>query len=116
VRSDHVSTVDFDPSTGRHFYFCPEAGRVEVEDAEIATLCLDPEWLVDWLQAEIPIVPRRRALAVSPAEAARLAGIGRTTIYAAISSGELSSLKLGKRRLIVVTSLRAWLQAHQVTP
>jgi len=46
-------------------------------------------------------------IAVSPAEAARLAGIGRTTIYAAISSGELSSLKLclvcefpgqGKRR------------------
>jgi len=55
-------------------------------------------------------------ITVSPAEAARLAGIGRTTIYAAISSGELSSLKLGKRRLIVVTSLRAWLQAHQVTP
>ena len=55
-------------------------------------------------------------IAVSPAEAARLAGIGRTTIYAAITSGELSSLKLGKRRLIVVASLRAWLQAHQVTP
>jgi excisionase family DNA binding protein len=53
-------------------------------------------------------------IAVSPAEAARLAGIGRTTIYAAISSGELSSLKLGKRRLIVVATLRAWLQAHQV--
>jgi hypothetical protein len=62
---DHASTVDFDPSTGRHFYFCSEAGRVEVEDAEIATLCLDPEWLVDWLQAEIPIVPRRRALVPS---------------------------------------------------
>jgi excisionase family DNA binding protein len=47
-------------------------------------------------------------IAVSPAEAARLAGIGRTTIYAAIGSGELSSLKLGKRRLIVVATLRAW--------
>jgi excisionase family DNA binding protein len=55
-------------------------------------------------------------IAVSPAEAARLAGIGRTTIYAAISSGELSSLKLGKRRLIVVAALRAWLQAHEVAP
>jgi excisionase family DNA binding protein len=55
-------------------------------------------------------------IAVSPAEAARLAGVGRTTIYAAISSGELSSLKLGKRRLIVVTALRAWLQAHEVAP
>jgi excisionase family DNA binding protein len=53
-------------------------------------------------------------IAVSPAEAARLAGIGRTTIYAAISSGSLSSLKVGKRRLIAVATLRAWLQAHQV--
>jgi excisionase family DNA binding protein len=51
-------------------------------------------------------------IAVSPA----LAGIGRTTIYTAISSGELSSLKLGKRRLIVVAALRAWLQAHEVAP
>jgi hypothetical protein len=62
---DHAPAVDFDPSTRRHFYFCPEAGRVEVEDAKIATLCLDPEWLVDWLQTEMPIVPRRRALVPS---------------------------------------------------
>lgn len=55
-------------------------------------------------------------IAVSPAEAARLVGIGRTTLYAAISSGELSSLKLGKRRLIVVAALRAWLQGHEVAP
>jgi len=61
---DHATIVDFDPSTARHFYFCAEAGRVEVADADIATLRLDPEWLVDWLQHEIPIGPpaRRRAL------------------------------------------------------
>jgi excisionase family DNA binding protein len=41
-------------------------------------------------------------LAVSPAEAGRLAGVGRTTIYAAISSGELRSLKIGTRRLVAV--------------
>ena len=66
------------------------------------------------LAREAPPNASVEPIAVSPAEAARLAGIGRTTIYVAISSGELSSLKLGKRRLIVVATLRAWLQAHQV--
>lgn len=51
-------------------------------------------------------------IAVSPSEAARLAGLGRTTIYAALSSGELESIKIGTRRLIAVDALRAWLQDH----
>lgn len=53
-------------------------------------------------------------IAVSPSEAARLAGVGRTTIYASISAGELRSIKLGKRRLIAVDALRDWLRAHEV--
>jgi excisionase family DNA binding protein len=52
-------------------------------------------------------------LAVSPAEAARLAGVGRTTIYEAIGSGALRSLKIGKRRLILIVSLRDWLETAQ---
>ena len=51
-------------------------------------------------------------LAVAPAEAARLAGVGRTTLYAALSSGALPSLKLGRRRLIKLDALRAWLDGH----
>ena len=53
-------------------------------------------------------------IAVSPGEAARLAGVGRTTIYASIAAGELRSIKLGKRRLIAVEALREWLRAHEV--
>jgi excisionase family DNA binding protein len=52
-------------------------------------------------------------LAVSPAEAARLAGVGRTTIYEAIGSGALRSLKIGKRRLILIVSLIEWLETAQ---
>ena len=48
-------------------------------------------------------------LAVSPAEAARITGIGRTTLYAALGSGALRSLKIGKRRLITIEALKAWL-------
>ena len=53
--------------------------------------------------------PAIERLAVSPSEAARLAGIGRTTLYEAIGSGALRSLKIGKRRLITVEALREWL-------
>jgi excisionase family DNA binding protein len=52
-------------------------------------------------------------LAVSPAEAARLAGVGRTTIYKTIRSGDLRSLKIGKRRLILIASIREWLETAQ---
>jgi excisionase family DNA binding protein len=55
-------------------------------------------------------------LAVSPADAGHLAGIGRTTIYQAISSGELKSLKVGARRLVAVEALREWLLQHEVRP
>jgi excisionase family DNA binding protein len=55
-------------------------------------------------------------LAVSPAEAARLAGLGRTSIYSALGSGALKSIKIGKRRLIAVEALRACLLSNEVGP
>jgi excisionase family DNA binding protein len=57
--------------------------------------------------------PDRDVIAVSPNEAGRLAGIGRTTIYHAISCGELKSLKIGARRLVTVEALRQWLLKHE---
>lgn len=51
-------------------------------------------------------------LAVSPAHAARLIGIGRTKLYEALGSGSLPSFKIGTRRLIRMTALNDWL-AHQ---
>lgn len=53
-------------------------------------------------------------LAVAPAEAARIMGVGRTTIYEAIGAGVLKSVKIGKRRLITIEALRAWLLANEV--
>ncbi|WP_370286573.1 helix-turn-helix domain-containing protein [Pseudooceanicola nanhaiensis] len=52
-------------------------------------------------------------LAVSPNEAARLCGIGRTTLYAALSSGNLKSVKIGTRRLIMLEALRDWLKRNE---
>jgi excisionase family DNA binding protein len=63
-----------------------------------------------------PSPSKAEPLAVSPGEASRLAGLGRTTIYNALGSGALKSIKIGKRRLITIEALRAWLLAHEVIP
>lgn len=52
-------------------------------------------------------------LAVSPNEAARLCSVGRTTLYAAMSSGDLRSVKIGTRRLITLEALRGWLKRNE---
>lgn len=53
----------------------------------------------------------QKRLALSPAEAARAAGVGRTTLYVALGSGELRSFRYGRRRLIRVESLDEWLRS-----
>ena len=52
-------------------------------------------------------------IAVSPDEAARLAGIGRTSLYAALAKGDLKSIKIGTRRLIKIEAIHEWLATHQ---
>jgi excisionase family DNA binding protein len=46
---------------------------------------------------------------LSVLEACRVAGIGRTKIYEAISAGRLKARKFGKRTLILRTDLREFL-------
>ena len=47
--------------------------------------------------------------AESVADAARRAGVSRTFLYERIAAGELPTVKAGKRRLVRVEALRAWL-------
>ena len=55
-------------------------------------------------------------LAVSPAEAARIAGVGRTSLYRALApGGGLKSFKFGRRRLIRIEALQAWLKRLEET-
>lgn len=54
-----------------------------------------------------------KPIAVAPEEAARLTGLGRTTIFGALKSGALASLKVGRRRLIRIDVLEAWLDSHE---
>jgi excisionase family DNA binding protein len=50
-------------------------------------------------------------LAYSIAEVCEIAGIGRTSIYEAINSGELIARKNGRRTVILSDDLRRWLQS-----
>lgn len=52
-------------------------------------------------------------IAVSPDEAARLAGIGRTSLYAALAKGDLKSIKISTRRLIKIEAIHEWLASYQ---
>jgi excisionase family DNA binding protein len=48
-------------------------------------------------------------LAVSIAEAVRMVGIGRTSLYAAIAAGKLRTRKAGRRTLVETAELRQFL-------
>ena len=50
-------------------------------------------------------------LAVGIMEAARLAGVGRSTIYESINTGDLKARKAGRRTLILRDDLQAWLNS-----
>ncbi|MCH8616353.1 helix-turn-helix domain-containing protein [Sphingomonas sp. SM33] len=47
-------------------------------------------------------------IATSVHEAAHALGVGRTTIYALIQNGRLATFKIGRRTLIPVESLKAF--------
>ena len=49
-------------------------------------------------------------LAYSISEVCELSSIGRTTIYAAIKKGELTTRKAGRRTLITAEALQEWLE------
>ena len=54
----------------------------------------------------------KRALSV--AEAAKAAGVGRTTFFEEIRRGRITALKVGRRTIITVDALDAWLKSLPV--
>jgi excisionase family DNA binding protein len=50
-------------------------------------------------------------LAVPIPEAARMSGLGRSTIYAEISKGNLKIRKVGRRTIVMMTDLREFLDS-----
>jgi excisionase family DNA binding protein len=54
-------------------------------------------------------------ITLSIADVAASTGIGRTKVYAAIKGGELPTIKIGKRTLVLADDLKAWLRKHRIT-
>jgi hypothetical protein len=84
---DHPVHLEFDPRTRRHWHFCPEAGRVMVEDDVLATIRVDPQWVLDWLVSALPITPPVRRRVLVPAVAwhlgdAHIGGTELTVVFA----------------------------------
>jgi excisionase family DNA binding protein len=50
-------------------------------------------------------------LALTIFEACEIAGIGRTSVYAAIARGELAAKKRGRRTLVLVDDLKEWISS-----
>lgn len=54
-----------------------------------------------------------QTLAVSVEEACGLTNLSRPTVYKEINAGRLKSFTQGRRRLIAIESLRAWIAAKE---
>ena len=54
----------------------------------------------------------QQPIAVHIDEAVRLSGIGRTSLYTLITDGRIRTVRLGRRRLVLVESLREFLEGQ----
>lgn len=54
-------------------------------------------------------------LAVKVSDAMKITGVGRTRAYELVSSGAWPSIRLGRRVLIPVAGLKAWIEEMQHT-
>ncbi len=86
---DHAICLEFDVEAGAFRMFCPEAGWTPIADADVASLRVDPSWLVDRLDDALPVLrPRLRRVLVP--ESAWLLGevvCERTSIMTALACG-----------------------------
>jgi len=56
------------------------------------------------------------SLAFTIAQAAKVSGVGRSTIYNELGAGKLQARKLGRRTLILASDLSLWLSSLPVLP
>lgn len=57
-----------------------------------------------------PIKPEIRPITVRIPIAVKMTGIGRSKLYELIGAGEIETIKVGSSRLVIVKSLRAFIE------
>jgi len=66
--------------------------------------------------SSIANIPFQQRVTCTVPEALRVTGLGRTKLYELISRESLRTIKIGRRRLIVVESLLALIPSHSTSP
>ena len=85
----HSTEIIFDAETRRSWMFCAEAGRVWLNDEELATIQVVPSWLPDQLSASLAVASRPPRLTLIE-RAAWLLGdmvVGTTRVSVALAIG-----------------------------
>ena len=57
--------------------------------------------------------PSRQPIAVTIPVALQMCGLGRTTLYSLIANGEIKSVRVGARRLVLFASLQRFLMSRE---
>jgi hypothetical protein len=82
---DHPATIEYDTAESRHYYYCPVAGLVEIDGAELKTFKIDLPAVLSWLARELHIIPPFAPRELSPNHAWLLgeAVVGKTVVVVA---------------------------------
>ncbi len=62
-----------------------------------------------------PYISPSKPLTVTIDDTSRITGLGNTKIYELINQGQLKSVTIGRRRLVLYSSIEALLQARSAT-
>lgn len=75
-------------------------------------LGVSPQALLDLIRASAPDASDPTLVALTVEEAARRLGVGRTTMYALLASGEIPSVTIGRLRRIPAEALNEYVAAR----
>ena len=66
------------------------------------------------MQAATETIPFQQRLSCTVNEACNASGLGRTKLYSLIKDGQIKTVHVGKRQLVLVRSLRAFIDPTSV--
>ena len=89
----HSAALEFDGLGHAYQFFCPEAGFIAVTDADVAALCVKPDWILDCLARSLSFNPqiRRRTLVEGQGWLLGETVLDGTSVTAALVLGRLAA-------------------------
>jgi excisionase family DNA binding protein len=94
---------------------CEELADIRRKAGAVEQMCIELGTEVVSLSREVTEIVERPSyspMALAVEEAARLLGVGRSTMLALLSSGRVRSVRVGGRRLVPIKALGQFLEQH----